>query len=142
MGVDHGGVDVGSRAWLLDRADVVARFEEVRRERMAQGVAGRRLRQPGDLDGGAQRPLERALVDVVPKHLPGRAVGEAASRGKDPAPGPLTFGRRVLATECVGERNADTPLEVTVVKALYALEVAAQGAAVRQEVTVLLAVAP
>ena len=64
VGVDHGGGDVAVTEQLLDGADVVAAFEQVGREAVAQGVradawGGRHAR------GAAGRPLQDGLVEVV-----------------------------------------------------------------------------
>ena len=40
MGVDHGGLDIFVTKELLDGANVIAVFEEVRGEAMAEGVGG------------------------------------------------------------------------------------------------------
>ena len=49
----------------LDRSDVVAVLEEVRRERMPEGVAGRGLRGACGADGGTDCSLHDGLVQVV-----------------------------------------------------------------------------
>ena len=53
VSVDLRGADVTVSQELLDGADIVARLEQVRRERVAKGVAGDVL---GDADGGHGAP--------------------------------------------------------------------------------------
>jgi hypothetical protein len=43
MGVDHGGLDVFMTEQLLNRPDIISVLQDVGREGMAQGVAGRML---------------------------------------------------------------------------------------------------
>ena len=43
MGVNHRGLDIFMTEQLLNRPDVISVLQEVGREGMAQGVAGRRL---------------------------------------------------------------------------------------------------
>ncbi len=50
---------------LLHGADVRARFEQMRRERVAQGVATGALGDPGACYGGLDGTLENAFVNVV-----------------------------------------------------------------------------
>ena len=57
MGVDHGGADVAVTQELLNRADVVAVFQEMRREGVSQGVAAGGFGDSGSL----KRLLEGAL---------------------------------------------------------------------------------
>ena len=74
MGVYHGGLQIAVAEQILDRSDVIALFEkmggETVAERMDQGV-------PVHL-GSAGRLLERALqirdVDVVPSVFAGSGV--------------------------------------------------------------------
>ena len=49
--VDHRRADIAVAQQFLDRPDVMARFEQVRRERVAQGVARCRAWDPRSTDG-------------------------------------------------------------------------------------------
>jgi hypothetical protein len=49
--IDHRSRDVAVSKKLLDRADVVAEIQEVRRERVPEGVAHRRLGEARGTDG-------------------------------------------------------------------------------------------
>ena len=60
MGVDHGGAHVLMSQQLLDRADVLAPFQQVGRKGVAEGVAAGRLRE-SRLGHG---PLHRLLHQV------------------------------------------------------------------------------
>ena len=59
MGVDHGGSDIGVSEQLLDGSDVVAVFDEMGGEGMAEGVAGAVFG-----DAGAFRAALTALCRV------------------------------------------------------------------------------
>ena len=63
MGVDHGGRDVAVAEELLDGADVVAGFEEVGREAVAEGVAGRRFGEARRADRLVEGALEDGFVE-------------------------------------------------------------------------------
>ena len=66
MGVDHRGANVGVPQEFLDCANVVAVLKQMRRERVSQGVAGRTLVNPRLPNRVFDRPLDRALVDMMP----------------------------------------------------------------------------
>ena len=65
MGVDHLGADVLVTEELLDRADVVAGFQEVSREGVAEGVGRDVLGDSGGDGGPADLFLNDRLVKVV-----------------------------------------------------------------------------
>ena len=54
---------------FLDCTDVVAVFEQMRREAMSQRVTTGRFRQPGGADRVLHRELQPGLVDVMPPLL-------------------------------------------------------------------------
>ena len=57
---------------FLYRPDVGARFEQMRSEAMAEGMATNRLRD-SDAEGSClHRPLERRLMEMVTPRLPGQ----------------------------------------------------------------------
>jgi hypothetical protein len=81
VGVDHGRADVGVAEQLLHGADVVAAFQQVGGEGMAQGVRRRRLVDARLL----RRRLHRALHDLVAGevhvlHPQAQALPSGASR--------------------------------------------------------------
>ena len=51
MGVDHRRFDIRVTQQFLDRADIVSRFQQVRREGMPEGMAGRALANARSPDG-------------------------------------------------------------------------------------------
>ena len=65
MGVDHGRAHVGVAEQALHGAYVGARLQQMRGERMAQGVHRGRLGDGGRHDRGAQIALQALLVNVV-----------------------------------------------------------------------------
>ena len=50
---------------------VVSGFEQVRRERMAEGVAAHPLRDSSTLTGRGDRPLKDSRMEMVRASLPG-----------------------------------------------------------------------
>lgn len=102
VGVDHGGGDVAVAEQLLDGADVVAGFEEVGGEGVAEGVAADAL---GELCGErclADGTLNDGFVEVVTAALVGFGVVVDAGGGEEPLPRPFAGGVRVLASERLG----------------------------------------
>jgi hypothetical protein len=93
MRIYHGRAHVCVAEQLLDRADVVAIFQQVGREAMPEGVAARGLCDPGALDRALDRPLEAVLRDMVAADLARARVGAALLGRKDILPAPV--GRRI-----------------------------------------------
>lgn len=102
VGVDHRGADVAVAEQLLDRADVVAVFEQVGREGVAQRVAGDALGNAGCRAGAADGALEHGLVQVPAPDLSGRPLRMRPRGGEEPLPRPLEVRERVLAGQSVG----------------------------------------
>src|SRR6476619_4127087 len=97
--VDHRRTHVRMAEELLNRPDVVAVLQEVRREGMAEGVAGRVLRNPG----GAYCGLDGAFVQMVSSDLAGLRIPVATMGRKDPLPTELRCPRGRLLLERAGE---------------------------------------
>lgn len=86
MCVDHRGLDAPVAEELLDGADVVSIFEQMGRERVAKGVAGNALGQPGGLRGPSDGPLHSRGVKVKPADPTGRGIAATGAGGKDELP--------------------------------------------------------
>jgi hypothetical protein len=86
MGVDHRRTHVFVAQELLDGADVIARFQQMRGERMAERVANRVLDDAGFANGPSNGALHQRLVDVVAAILPRSAILPATLLGKGPLP--------------------------------------------------------
>lgn len=120
VGVDHCRLEFGVAEEFLDRADVVAILEEMRRERMAQrvtrGTLGDFCRDDGAMDG----LLELGLVQVMTPSLLGvRHLVEAGPR-EEPLPRERPVGGGVLPVEGVGEFYPACPVgKVLGVQALH-----------------------
>jgi len=65
MEVNHGGGNIRVAEQVLDSSDVDAAFEKVGGERMAHGVAGGGLGEPGLAHGFLELALHGDFVDVV-----------------------------------------------------------------------------
>ena len=87
--VDHGGAHILVAESLLNGADVLAPFQQVCRERMAEGVAAGRLGHTGLEDSPLHRPLHHARIEMVAALGTGFPVAPAVLLGKHPFPGHL-----------------------------------------------------
>ncbi len=87
---------------LLDRSDVVACLEQVRRERVPERVTSYVFHHPGPVYRFLHGSLQDRLVDVMPALLAGPRVLPPLLLREDPLP--LPFGRSiwVLAIQRVG----------------------------------------
>lgn len=83
---------------LLDSPDVIARLEQVSRERVPQRVARRRPRDASGTYRILHGTLKDRLVQMMPAPLSSRLVHVEPGRGENPLPGPLE--RRVRVTAC------------------------------------------
>ena len=96
MGVDHGGADVFVAEELLDGTDVVAVFQEVGRERVAQRVAGDPLPQTHLPHGNLHSSLDDGFVQVVSAELARPLVPVEPGCGKEPLSSQLACWSRGL----------------------------------------------
>src|SRR6266567_8275370 len=125
--IDHGRGDVAVAEEFLDGPDVIAGLEEVRGERVAQGVAARRLGESGLAGGQFDESLEHGFVQVMAAALAGLRVDIGAGRGEDPLPAPLARGAGVFASECAGKLDvAPTAPQVFLMLEAHHLEVGAE----------------
>jgi hypothetical protein len=74
VGIDLSGGDVGVAEEFLDGADIVAGFEEVGGEGVAEGVATDGFRDLGELNGGANGALEDLLIEVITAGFAGARI--------------------------------------------------------------------
>lgn len=65
MGVDHRCLQMPVSEEFLDRADVVAVFQQMGCETVAQGVKGSRFRQTCGRDGCFESPLQTGGMKMV-----------------------------------------------------------------------------
>jgi hypothetical protein len=74
MGVDHGRAYVFVAQQLLNRADVIARFQEMRCERMPEGMATGVFHDARFADGFLDGTLKNRFVNVMPSLFAGFRV--------------------------------------------------------------------
>ena len=98
--VDHGGAHVTVSEQFLDRTNVVAVFEEMRREGVPEGVTRGSLGQARLEDGFLDSPLEHGLMEVMPAPLAGDAIDVETGRREGPLPAPLAARVGILPPEC------------------------------------------
>lgn len=87
-------------------ANVVAGFQEVRGEAVAEAVAGSTLADAGFTDCGVKRALEHGFVKVVAAQIAGVSVAVVTCCGEQPLPGPRLGCIREFSRERTGERDA------------------------------------
>jgi hypothetical protein len=106
VGIDHRGLHATVPQELLDGPDVITAHEEMGRERMAEGMAGRVLGDSGLARCVVEGSLDRPLVEVMAtSFLSGRVVPEAR-RWEDPLPTPLGRRMGVFPRQGVGDALA------------------------------------
>jgi len=88
MGVDHCRGHVAVAEQLLHRPNVVARLQQVRRERMTQYVRRARLDDLGPAGGACDRLLNRCLVHVMAPRQPAARVDRLRRTRENPLPAP------------------------------------------------------
>src|SRR5262245_40832486 len=74
MGVDLRRAHVTVPEQFLNRADIMAVFQQVRGERVTEGVAARRFGDPRATDRVLDRALQHGFVEMVPSPLSSDAV--------------------------------------------------------------------
>ena len=130
MGINHRRFHVLVPEQFLHRADIVAVFQEVGGEAMAEGMATGRLvnaRQLGRLSDGS---LRAGLAEVMAAYNAGAGVSREAPGGEDVLPAPLFVSVRVLAFEGVREIDRTIAVvQVVLVKHSDALQMFLEGGA-------------
>ncbi len=111
--IDHGRLDVGVAEELLDCADVVAVFQEVRGEGVTQGVAAGIFLDARGLDGSLCRPLYCRFLEVMSSLDSAPRVDGSSGGGKDVLSRDFASGAWIFACERVaGPDVADTVSDV------------------------------
>ncbi len=109
MGVDHRRFHVTVPKQFLDRANVVAHFQQMRGEAVPQRVRPHRFGYPDASSRFADGPLRHGLVQVMPTPLARARVGRDGRGGKDPLPPPFAVRLWVFTRQRVGKRDASEP---------------------------------
>jgi hypothetical protein len=123
VGVDHGRSNIGVTKQLLHRTDVVSTFQEMRREAVAEGVAGGGLLDASAPNGSEHSLLHGALMQVVPPLLSRAAVQIPGAGGEDVLPGPGCRGIRVLPRQCPWQLGPPEALaQVAIVRQPHSLQ--------------------
>lgn len=99
VGVEHRGGDVFMPEELLDGANVVAVFEQVRGETVSEGVAAGGLSQPGGANGELDGVLQVLLGKVMAARFSAAGIGGDFARGEDVLPRPGAGRTRIFAVE-------------------------------------------
>ena len=124
MGVDHRGLNIAVPQQLLNGADIGSLLQQVRGERMAEGVAGGWFADPRRLYGNTHGPLDPARIQVVPPLLSLQAIPPTAALGKQPLPGPFPRCISVFPLKGMGELHcAPARCQIGLVYTPHALKV-------------------
>src|ERR1044072_6491755 len=127
MGVDHRRGDIAMAEELLHGADVLSALQQMRGERMAQGVTARALRKTSGRHGLFHRTLYDRLVQVMPALGIVLVVFPTRRGRKNPLPWPFRRGIGELAVERRRENDsAKARAEVSVVQFSDLKEMVAQ----------------
>ena len=101
VGVDHRRANVSVAQELLDGSNVGSGLQQMRRERVAQRVAARALRDARNVDRRLERALNHRVVQVMPAPY-AAGVRKRPACGKDVLPSPIGRSARRLTQEAVG----------------------------------------
>ena len=108
--VDHRCADIGMAKELLDCANVVPVFEQMRGKRMPERMATDALRDSSLSRGHRHGTLHRRLVHVISRWRSPPGVAAHPTRRKHKLPGPVRRGVRILPIERVRQAPpAPTP---------------------------------
>lgn len=106
MGVDHRGGHIGVAEQFLHGADVVAAFEQVGGEGVAQRVHRNMAGDAGSLHRIAQRPLQALFVQVMPPAHARTGIDRERRRWPHPEPWSGLRCTRVFAREGLGHLHS------------------------------------
>lgn len=117
VGIHHRRPHVTMAEKLLNRADVRAGLEQMRRERVTKRVAGRALGDRTGSYGYGERALNHRFVQVMPAADAGRRFAVQPRSGEDVLPRPVPVGVGQFAAQRSGEWRAararcEIPLEL------------------------------
>ncbi len=90
---------------LLDGADIIAVFQQMGGEAMAEGVAAGVSGDSRRADGGVDRALQAALVQMVAARRTCGRIARVTAHRKDELRGPFPIGVGILPLQGIGERN-------------------------------------
>ena len=109
MRVDHRSRDVPVPQEFLDRANVVAPFEQVRRKRVPQAVRCGRFGNSTPPDSALENTLDRRLMEMIPALNSSFSFKISARCRKDPLPCPFPVGIRILSDQRIRQNNPPSP---------------------------------
>ncbi len=113
---------------LQDGTNIVAVFDEMGGEGVAEGVAGVGFGEAGLGNGGFDGPLQRFFAEMVAADEAGAGIGGEGAGGKDPLPAEFSACVRVLDGQDVGEKDIGPAVgEVIVMEQGDAGDLASEG---------------
>jgi hypothetical protein len=128
VGVDHGGLDVLMAEEVLHGPNVIAVFQEMGGEGVAEGVASDALSDVRAAGGECDGLLDGAAAGVVAALDAGPRVFRNVTGGEHVLPDPLPAGGRVFPAEGVGEvGGTEAGRQVFLVEAADESDVSSKG---------------
>ena len=110
VGVDHGRTPVRLAQQFLNRANVIACFQPMRRKRMTQNMRIGGFGQADTAGGCLESALGNRLILMVSAVNVGTGI-HAEMRGREyPLPFPLTIRVEILAGQDIRERHSPKPV--------------------------------
>src|SRR2546425_7253259 len=101
MGVDHRRTYIAMSKQFLDRSNVIAIFQQMSRERVAQGMTPHRLGYVCLPRCGPDGLLQHGFVQVMPAPFSGSWVHTELRGREHPLPPPLPGRMRILPCQSV-----------------------------------------
>lgn len=127
MGIDHRRFHILVSQQLLDRPNVIAIFQQVGSETMAQRMARDAVGEGQALGRASHCSLKTTFIQVMATESPAAGIGGRLLGGEDIRPAPFPFGIGELACQGIGQVNRAIALpQVFLVYSLHLLEVVLQ----------------
>ena len=125
--IDHRCADIGMAKELLDCANVVPVFEQMRGKRMPERMATDALRDSSLSRSHCHGTLHRRLVQVISRWRSPPGVAAHPTRRKHKLPGPVRRGVRILPIERVRQHDgSDAVSQIPLVLPLHLGEMRCQ----------------
>lgn len=105
MRVDHRGADIAMPKQLLHTTNIYPRVEQVRRERVPQGVGSDFLRNSSKRNGAGDRPADSLLILMMSATNFGARVDGQCGRREDPVPSQALRRPWKFPGQCIWKPN-------------------------------------
>ncbi len=103
VGIDHSGAHIFMAEEVLDGPDVVAVFQEMGGETVAEGMRGALFGDSRLPDGGFDGTLGGSGIEMMPSDITAAWIFRARFRWKEELPAPFAVGQGIFCLQGVGE---------------------------------------